>query len=105
MFQRILVPLDGSEHAEQALPIAARIAHASRGSLLLVRVADISADPALQFPEPLIDLEEVLKTERASATAYLGKVRIKVTIPNSLLPLNRRPWRIHAILWKTQLLP
>src|SRR5437660_10594157 len=71
MFQCILVPLDGSERAEQALPIAARIAHASGGSLLLVRVADISADPASQFPEPLIDLEVVLQTERANATAYL----------------------------------
>jgi len=71
MFQCILVPLDGSERAEQALPIAARIAHASGGSLLLVRVADLSADPASQFPEPLIDLEVVLQTERANATAYL----------------------------------
>jgi len=71
MFQCILVPLDGSERAEQVLPIAARIAHASGGSLLLVRVADISADPALQFPEPLIDLEVVLKIERANATTYL----------------------------------
>src|SRR5579885_1419989 len=38
MFQHILVPLDGSTRAEQALPVAARIARATGGSLLLVRV-------------------------------------------------------------------
>lgn len=38
MFQRILVPLDGSVRAAQALPIAARIARARRGSLVLLTV-------------------------------------------------------------------
>lgn len=38
MFQRILVPLDGSERARQAIPVAARIARASGGSLLLFSV-------------------------------------------------------------------
>lgn len=37
MFTRILVPLDGSTRAEQALPIAARIARASGARILLVR--------------------------------------------------------------------
>ncbi len=31
MFQRILVPLDGSARAEQALPSAARLVRASGG--------------------------------------------------------------------------
>jgi nucleotide-binding universal stress UspA family protein len=47
MFKRILVPLDGSGRAEQALPIAARIARASGGSIVLVRV--LSTAPA-QMP-------------------------------------------------------
>lgn len=38
MFQRILVPLDGSARAAQALPIAARIARVQRGSLVLLTV-------------------------------------------------------------------
>lgn len=71
MFQRILVPLDGSERAEQVLPTAARIARISGGSLLLVRVADIFADPNWQFPNSLIGLKEVIQRERASMTAYL----------------------------------
>lgn len=38
MFQRILVPLDGSARAERALPMAAKIARASGGSILLLQV-------------------------------------------------------------------
>lgn len=38
MFTRIIVPLDGTEHAELALPVATRIARATGGSLLLLKV-------------------------------------------------------------------
>lgn len=38
MFQRILVPLDGSDGAERAIPVAARIAHASGGSIVFLRI-------------------------------------------------------------------
>src|ERR1051326_4172293 len=38
MFERIFVPLDGTEHAERALPVAARIARATGGTLVLVSV-------------------------------------------------------------------
>jgi nucleotide-binding universal stress UspA family protein len=41
MFTRMLVPLDGSTRAESAVPIAARIAHASGGSVILLQVAAI----------------------------------------------------------------
>jgi nucleotide-binding universal stress UspA family protein len=40
MFQRILVPLDGSLLAERALPIAAHIARASGGAIVLLRVVE-----------------------------------------------------------------
>lgn len=40
MFQRILVPLDGSVRAEQALSIAARLARASGGTLILLQAID-----------------------------------------------------------------
>ncbi|GHO46635.1 universal stress protein [Ktedonospora formicarum] len=38
MFQSILVPLDGSTRAEEALPLAARLARAMNSSLILLRV-------------------------------------------------------------------
>src|SRR5258708_27660758 len=37
-FRRILVPLDGSERAERALPVAARLARFSGGSITLLRI-------------------------------------------------------------------
>ncbi len=43
MFKRILVPLDGSERAEQALPVAARMARGSGGSVILLQVVDVTA--------------------------------------------------------------
>lgn len=71
MFQHLLVPLDGSERAERALPIAARIAHATHGMIYLVRVVS----PPLDYsgglsPVPVIN-EEVIEGEMAEATAYL----------------------------------
>jgi nucleotide-binding universal stress UspA family protein len=42
MFKRILVPLDGSERAEQALPVAARMARVSGGSVILLQVVDVA---------------------------------------------------------------
>ena len=38
MFKRIIVPLDGSTRAERAIPLAARIARASGGSIILLHI-------------------------------------------------------------------
>lgn len=48
MFERILVPLDGSALAEQAIPVAARLARASGGTLVLLRVAVV---PIIERPD------------------------------------------------------
>src|SRR5215475_3278454 len=37
MFHHLLVPLDGSSRAEEALPLAAHIAHRSGGTISLLR--------------------------------------------------------------------
>jgi nucleotide-binding universal stress UspA family protein len=42
MFKHILVPLDGSRRAEQALPVAARLAHASGGTVVLLQVVSMA---------------------------------------------------------------
>lgn len=68
MFKRILVPLDGSFRAEQALPVAARIAHATDASLLLLRVVTTISDFALQTMEWPVDVEAVLDEERFGKT-------------------------------------
>jgi nucleotide-binding universal stress UspA family protein len=52
MFKRILVPLDGSELAGRALPVAAQIARASGGSILLFGVVSTPVEygPPYVFP-------------------------------------------------------
>jgi nucleotide-binding universal stress UspA family protein len=44
MFQRILVPLDGSSRAEQALPLAAHVAQWSHSSIVLLRSVELMTE-------------------------------------------------------------
>lgn len=70
MLNRILVPLDGSALAESALPVAARLARATSGTLLLVRA--FQAVPT-EF-SPMIGAGSAGGDER-EASAYLARVR------------------------------
>lgn len=75
MFQRILVPLDGSLRAERAIPIAARIASTSHSSILLVRVIDVFLDFSWQMAGGVYaDLTGALEVARANANAYLEEM-------------------------------
>ena len=67
MFKRILVPLDGSHRAEQALPVAARLAQASGGMVVLLRVVSLANQFASYGAmEPLITEREIdLRLEEA----------------------------------------
>src|SRR5436305_5934095 len=72
MFKRILVPLDGSGRAERALPIAARLARATGGSIFLVRV--LSTEPARlpSAPGKPNLVQTVGQADRALAESYLA---------------------------------
>ncbi len=74
MFQRILVPLDGSTRAESAVPVAARLAQASGGSVILLQVAvfPIHIEPEKKPAE--IYSQEVFDQGIASAERYLQGV-------------------------------
>src|SRR5947209_18308742 len=74
MFKRILVPLDGSARAERALPVAARIARASNGSIVLLRVATCPFDFEWYAMESAICMQEVIEVDMAKATDYLASV-------------------------------
>lgn len=79
MFQRILVPLDGSSRAERAIPVAARIARATHGSVLLLRVVNIQAryGPYLYEPYPStppVFVQEILDTELVKVQYYLADI-------------------------------
>jgi nucleotide-binding universal stress UspA family protein len=79
MLKRILVPLDGSPLAESAMGVAARIAHASDGAIVLLRVigvpttytpyiygSDMAQSP--QLAQDLIDMEQ------ENAEKYLAEI-------------------------------
>jgi nucleotide-binding universal stress UspA family protein len=75
MFERIFVPLDGTEHAELALPVAARIAHATGGTLILVNVVLPPVEYGMSTVDQTIELypkEQEARIERAFA--YLDEM-------------------------------
>ncbi len=74
MFQRILVPLDGSSYAEQALPIAAQLAHASGGTIVLLQVVTAPADFAHLSWESTDQMQQSLDADLAKAAHYLATV-------------------------------
>jgi nucleotide-binding universal stress UspA family protein len=71
MFHHILVPLDGSERAEWALPVAARLAQASSGTVVLLRVVSPVTD-FLWYPpiDPEV-LQRIIDAELEEARTYL----------------------------------
>ncbi len=79
MFQRILVPLDGSKRAEQALPVAARIARACGGSVVLLRAVTIPIKYGPYMYESIVSqspifLQQVLDLETEKSKQYLADV-------------------------------
>jgi nucleotide-binding universal stress UspA family protein len=71
MFQHILVPLDGSPRAERALPVAARIARFTGGSLLLVQVVVSSFDYDGGMSPVRMVSQQIIDEEMGSSTLYL----------------------------------
>ena len=71
MFRRILVPLDGAARAETAIPVAARLAKASGGTLVLLQVITTPVDAGGFLYEPLVFTQADIDTEISKATKYL----------------------------------
>jgi len=74
MFRRILVPLDGSTLAERALPIAARLARSSGGSITLLRVVPSPLTFTSQPTESSVPMQGVVNSDHAWATDYLTRI-------------------------------
>lgn len=73
MFSRILVPLDGSSRAEQALPIAGRIARWSGASVVVVRGITVPATFGVMYEGQALKWRSYLD-EREEAQQYLHTV-------------------------------
>jgi nucleotide-binding universal stress UspA family protein len=76
--KRILVPLDGSPSAEQALEPAIEIARSLSAELVLLRAVSIPLDRGETVSSP--NFHELMAAEKeAQASSYLQKVREHVT--------------------------
>jgi nucleotide-binding universal stress UspA family protein len=74
MFKRIIVPLDGSKRAEQAIPVAARIARASKGSIIFLQVVTVPLEIGSQVI-PLSGISSTtLDNDINAATNYLAAI-------------------------------
>src|SRR5260370_39715443 len=75
MFERILVPLDGSKRSERAIPVAARIARAVNGTVILVQVATFPSNFFTEGKYPSqIYSEDLIEEGKALAANYLDNV-------------------------------
>jgi nucleotide-binding universal stress UspA family protein len=74
MFQRIFVPLDGSPRAESAVPVAAQIARATGGSLLLVQVIRLPIDYSGGLAPVPFMTDQMVETETTMVNDYLKMV-------------------------------
>jgi nucleotide-binding universal stress UspA family protein len=80
MFKRILVSLDGSARAEQALPVAARLARAPGGSIVLMRVAKLPMDYGGGFTQTPLLTEQIIETELDDVDEYLKIIATSDTL-------------------------
>jgi nucleotide-binding universal stress UspA family protein len=79
-YQRILVPLDGSQRAEFVLPVAANLAKASNAALLLAHVVHKPEmlSRTLTSPEDFELLDRFIERNRAEAMKYLEQLVSRV---------------------------
>ena len=77
LYQRILVPLDGSQRAENVLPIITQLAHIHKSQIHLVQVVQ-TPEMARQMPQAREDIDlsnRVVARNREEARHYLEQVK------------------------------
>lgn len=80
VFKRILVPLDGSTCAEEALPVAAHIARASQATVVLVRITS-PGHRHDAYPQHIATLpEDDSQQNRQKAANYLKHINTSETL-------------------------
>ncbi|NTU55272.1 MAG: universal stress protein [Anaerolineales bacterium] len=77
IYQRILVPLDGSQRAENVLPIITQLAHSHKSQIHLVQVVQ-TPEMARQMPPAREDIDlstQVVARNREEAGRYLEQLK------------------------------
>ena len=83
--KRILMPLDGSENAEQAIPLAAFIADKTSATLDIVRAMSLTAvsyDPGMSMysADLITSMEDSVKAYLQSVAERLGSRKVETTM-------------------------
>jgi len=92
MFRSILVPLDGSDLAEQALPLAVSIAERAGAELTLLQVVPLPKDP-LALEGTWLSVDEQLELLQGNAREYLKDVARRLQAAASGEPRGLTPKR------------
>lgn len=77
MLQRILVPLDGSDRAERAMNVAARLARGSGCSVLALRVVGLPPFRLARYGEPAQIALAVIAVAREEADTYVKHLALR----------------------------
>jgi nucleotide-binding universal stress UspA family protein len=96
VYRRIVVPLDGSELAEQALPHAEALARLTGAPLHLVRVIDpthLGTPLGTLLSTDAVALELLLEEERIAAREYLGRIEGDLRDRRHAVTVEYRPGR------------
>jgi nucleotide-binding universal stress UspA family protein len=89
MFNRILVPLDQSKRAARAIPLAARLARAAGGSVILVQVVTVGSDVWSSLaPAPFVR-QDIIDAELAAAMRSLTDAASSVDLDG--IPTDASP--------------
>jgi nucleotide-binding universal stress UspA family protein len=98
MFDRILVPLDGSRLSEKALPYAVELAKRFSSELVLVRsVPHATLQPGLG-PESAQAMEIMIEQTRAIERQNVGRARRYLTLKEQRLSSEKVKVTKHVVL-------
>ncbi|MDD5094703.1 MAG: universal stress protein [Dehalococcoidia bacterium] len=92
MYERILVPLDGSELAEVALPYAEEAAGRLGSEIKLLNVSELSEDPYVNMRRAY--LQKIVESTRRGIKKHRGKVEAKEVKVGSALVTGDPAWEI-----------
>lgn len=73
MYHHLLVPLDGSERAERAMPVAARIARATGARITLMQAVSLPLSLGTPYDTAALSVAAMEQSE-AEASAYLTRI-------------------------------
>ncbi len=99
MLQNILVPLDGSYDAASVIPVAARLARATAGSVVLLQSVFYPLENGEIFTEPQVAVKGPSEEDRARVISYLTRLAASEAlagVPTAIDCMDRPP--VEAIL-------